>query len=104
MKTESHSLNGRHVTRIRLEKASVGDWHDGDVVTPHGIVSVMAQGDEINHHYTRWDFAHKGRLYMRTIHKRFSPRGIVREAKKFAKEISSTYPTSLSLPFKRRTT
>lgn len=88
-KTDSISIRGTHVTRINTRKSKDGkfDWLDGEVITPHGTVCIMAQGDNFSFHHTRWDFACNGRLYMRTIDKRISPRGIVREAKRFVSDI-----------------
>lgn len=64
-------------------------WTDGDVVTPWGIVSVYAQGDDRYRHHTRLDIVHNGRLYMRDFHgKRYSPRGLVMKAMQFAREIA----------------
>ena len=66
-----------------------GGWIDGEVVTPFGIVSVYAQGDDEHLFYTRLDFAHKGTLYVRKFDgKRYSPRGLVTKAYEFAKGIA----------------
>lgn len=62
-------------------------WTDGEVVTPYGIVSVYAQGDKENWHLTRLDFAHKNRMYIRSFRKRYTHRGIVTKANRFAQEI-----------------
>jgi len=62
-------------------------WLDGEVVTPHGIVSVFAQGDSTHDHYSRLDFAYAGRLYIRSFNKRYSPRGLVTKAKQFSREV-----------------
>ncbi len=68
-------------------------WTDGTVVTNHGIVSVYAQGGDESFHYTRLDFAWKGRLYMRNFkNKRYSRRGLVTIATKFAAEIVKKSP------------
>lgn len=73
--------------RGRVSERKEG-WTEGDVVTPHGIVSVYAQGDDKNVFITRLDFAWKGRMHIRSFQgKRYSPRGIVTKAKAFAKEI-----------------
>ena len=66
-------------------------WTEGTVTTPHGLVSVYAQGDEENVYITMLDFAWKGRMHVRSFQgKRYSPRGIVTKAKVFAKEITNT--------------
>lgn len=73
----------------RVENRNGNAWTDGEVVTKHGIVSVYAQGDAESHYHTRLDFAWKGRLYMRNFpNKRYSKRGLVTLAVKFAAEIT----------------
>jgi|GEM_PF-2930169 len=70
-------------------KLNPNGWTDGCVLTPHGIVYTYAQGDDTNVDHTRLDFVYAGRLYMRNFSgKRYSPRGIVTIAKRFAKEIT----------------
>ena len=69
-------------------KFNPNGWTEGCVFTPHGIVSTYAQGDDTNVAHTRLDFVCAGKLYMRNFSgKRYSPRGIVTIAKRFAKEI-----------------
>lgn len=63
-------------------------WTEGDVVTPFGIVSVYAQGDDIHSHITRLDFVFNGRLHLRTYRKRYTVRGIKTKAYEFAKEVA----------------
>lgn len=66
------------------------NWTDGEVVTPWGIVSVYAQGDENTTKHTRLDFVWGGRLHMRNFSgKRYSKRGIKTKAMQFAKDIAS---------------
>lgn len=63
-------------------------WTTGCIVTPHGIVRVYAQGDDEHCHTTSLTIVHDGRLHSRDFHgKRYSSRGIVTVAKKFAKDI-----------------
>lgn len=81
--TNDHVSIGKGFGRIRHNQFG---WLDGEVVTPHGIVSVYAQGDNENFSMTRLDFAHRGFLYMRTFDKRYTSRGIVTKAKQFAKD------------------
>ena len=71
----------------RIEEHIKG-WDHGEVVTPCGIVSVYAQGDDENFYMTRLDFAHNNVQYSRSFHgKRYSHRGIVTKANQFAKHI-----------------
>jgi hypothetical protein len=75
-------------SRIEHRNApGIGDWLDGDVVTPLGIASVYTQGGNDSHYYTRIDVAHKGKLHIRNIGRRFTQRGLVRMARKFIEEI-----------------
>lgn len=84
---DSMSLARRGYGRINVHKDG---WTDGEVVTPFGIVSVYAQGDDENRPHTRLDFAWDGRLYMRNFDgRRYSPRGLVTKAMQFASEIAS---------------
>lgn len=81
---DSMTVN-RAFSRIEVRKEG---WTDGEVLTPHGIVSVYAQGDDDHRPHTRLDFVHNGRLYMRNYPgKRYSPRGLVTKAREFAEEI-----------------
>lgn len=63
------------------------DSISGIVITTQGIVEIYAQGNEEYIYASRLNFAWKGRMYLRTFDKRYSPRGIVTKAKQFAKEI-----------------
>lgn len=84
---DSMSLEKRGYGRIEVRKEG---WTDGEVLTPFGIVTVYAQGDAENVPHTRLDFVWNGRLYMRNFgDKRYSPRGIVTKAMKFAAEIAA---------------
>lgn len=68
--------------RIRLNP---GGWDEGEVITPFGIVSVYAQGDENNVHHTAMDFAFNGRFYHKSFQKRrYSQRYMVTKANQFA--------------------
>lgn len=85
---ESISLHNRSFGRIEVRKAG---WTDGEVVTPHGIVSIYAQGDGDHDSYSRLDLALGGRLYIRNFFgKRYTPRGLITKATQFASEISET--------------
>ena len=66
------------------------DYHYGTVVTPHGIVIVYAQGDgNAYNHFSALDFVHGGRWHSRAFDgKRYTPRGLARKAKQFAREIA----------------
>jgi hypothetical protein len=63
-------------------------WTEGVVFTPHGIVEVYAQGDDVHRHSTRLRFFKDGYVYCRLWNKRYSHRGIATKAKQFAKELS----------------
>ena len=65
-------------------------WDEGSVYVPQGIIEVYAQGDEDNFYCTMLRFVYNGRLHIRTIHgKRYSHRGIVTLAKRYAHEIAN---------------
>lgn len=67
------------------------NYTEGAIATQHGIVGVYTQGDAQLKHYSRLDFVHEGRLYMRSFDgKRYSHRGLVTKAKEFARQASST--------------
>ena len=70
----------------RLHEHEKG-WTFGDIITPHGIVSVYAQGDSKNFQLTTLQFAINERLYFRRFGKRYTPRGIVTKANEFAKGV-----------------
>jgi hypothetical protein len=79
---------GRGFSRIEIIKNASGDYDLGVVFTPHGIVSVYAQGDENYTHLTRIDIVREGTTYVRNFNgKRYSKRGISKVAKAFAKEV-----------------
>ena len=83
---DSMQLGKRGYGRIDTTKG----YADGEVLTPFGIVSVYAQGDQQNAPHTRLHFVWYGRLHMRSFSgKRYSPRGIVTKAMEFAREIAS---------------
>ena len=60
------------------------EWIAGEVITPDGIVFVMAQS---NPNLSRLDYAFEGRVYSRSYRKRYSSRWLVTKAKQFAREI-----------------
>ncbi len=65
-----------------------GSWVDGSVFTPHGIVTVYAQGGPDSTPHTRLEFIRDCRLYVRSFDgKRYSTRGLVTQANLFAKEV-----------------
>lgn len=65
------------------------DYDTGVVVTPHGIVSVYAQGSDKYIHTSWIGFAFHGRWHCRRFHgKRYTPRGLARKARQFAREIA----------------
>jgi hypothetical protein len=59
-------------------------YFEGAVVAPEGIVEVYSEMQITSMHFV-WN----GRIYRRTWRKRFSPRGLSRLAKAFAKEIAT---------------
>jgi hypothetical protein len=64
---------------------SGAQWLDGTVRTPFGIVEVMTSPAD---RYSRADFVHNGRHYIRTWDGRaFSERGLVMKARQFAAAI-----------------
>lgn len=75
---DSMALGGRGFSRIHSREG----WLDGEVVTPHGIVTVYAEDG-----YARLDFVAGGRLVMRNFRgKRMSKLALCRAAVKFAQE------------------
>lgn len=71
------------ILRIKRRGEQYGKcWDEGTVVTPHGIVEVDA-----NDYYTRFDFAHKGKLYMKAYNKWLKPASITRIAEDFASKV-----------------
>jgi hypothetical protein len=60
---------------------------EGCVLTPNGIVAVYSQGSEKDVPSTNLDFVWEGRLYSRTIKRRYTQRGLVTVANRFADEI-----------------
>lgn len=65
-----------------------GNWVDGKVLTKHGIVTVYAQGDSLVEKLTTLDFIWKGFRHTRLFRdKRYSERGLVTQARRFADEI-----------------
>jgi hypothetical protein len=82
----SWSVKGKeHTSWIRDYQG----WTEGSIATEWGIVSVYSQGDDRFSHSTRMDIVHDGRCIARNIYgKRYSKRGLVTLAKRFAKEIT----------------
>jgi hypothetical protein len=71
------------ILRIKRRGEIYGEgWDEGTVVTPYGIVEIVA-----NEYYTRFDFAHKGKLYMKAYNKWLKPASITRIAKDFASKV-----------------
>lgn len=65
-----------------------GDYLDGSVFTPDGIVHAYAQGSGSSiFPHTKLDFVWKNTVYSKSFNKRYSKRGIAMLARKFAKEI-----------------
>jgi len=62
---------------------------EGCVITEHGIVSAYSQGggETLEEPSTTLQFVIGGRLYSRTLPRRYTPRGIVAVANRFAREI-----------------
>lgn len=90
---ESYSIP-RPRSRIAITRLNHGETYlEGDVLTPHGIVSVYAQGDKTYKKTSRLDFILDGRCYTRTFHDvRYSVRGLVTKAAEFAAEIAKEPP------------
>jgi len=94
MEIQNYSFNigKRGYGRIR----NMGDYHGGDVITPHGFVCVYAQGDGEYYYSTQLEFIFKRRVYVRQFDgKRYSPRFIVTLAHKFAEDILEAYENAL---------
>lgn len=86
-KYEDDSLSLNHCASRQEQRSDEGGT-GGDVATPFGIVSVETRGvNYFNFPLARLDFAYKNRLYIRTWYHKFTEKGIVRLAGKFAKEI-----------------
>lgn len=60
---------------------------EGCVLTEHGVVAVYSQGSETEAPSTNLDFVWEGRLYSRTIPARYTQRGLVTVANRFAEEM-----------------
>jgi len=70
------------------ERTEHGGWTEGTVVTQHGIVEVYAQGDEDHFHCSKLSIVKGGVRFDRQINgKRYTQRGLVTLAKKFANEV-----------------
>lgn len=81
---QTESFRARTLGRLQHRTTRGGEeWVSGDVVTTLGIVSVLAQDG-----YTRFDFVHGGRHYIRTFERRLTDNGIPRAASRFAFEVA----------------
>lgn len=90
MKVSDDSMSLQRPFSRLHDRKEYGGWTEGEVVTRDGIVSVYAQGGDENDKHTRLDFALNGRLYMRHFQgKRYSHRGLVTIAARFAAEMVS---------------
>lgn len=79
---DSMALSGKAFSRIQRHPCD-GEWYfEGEVGTVFGFVTVMSQAD-----LSRFDFIYKGRLYMRTLKRGLTKRGLATLANRFAKEI-----------------
>jgi hypothetical protein len=54
----------------------------GEVITPHGIVSVYSQKD-----HSRLDYCHKNKWHIRTFQKELTKQSLIIQATKFVNEI-----------------
>lgn len=61
---------------------------EGHVITSNGIVSVYSQGSATERKHTTLQVVHDGRLYSHGIDQRYSQRGLVMLANRFAEEVS----------------
>ena len=90
MKTtdESWKVSGNTGLLISFDKEY--NYLEGTVTTPYGMVSVYSQGDEKSSAYTRLDIVINGRQFSRSIYRRYTQRGLVVVAGRFAEEIATT--------------
>lgn len=87
MKAHNDSMAVRRsYGRIELRNSGSGNWHDGIVGTKHGFVAVYGEVGGDNP-LTRFDFIWKGRLYMRTMRREYTKRGLVRLATQMAEDV-----------------
>ena len=88
---DSFSLGNKPFGRIETRRLYGDDpdvtYEIGDVITPRGVVSIYAQGDNLSFYTTQLQFAYENRLYSRVFEKRYSPRGIVTKANQFTKDV-----------------
>ena len=75
----SHGL-GHGWSRVK-NNAKYG-FNSGAVATQYGIVEILTQED-----FTSLEYAANGRMHVKTFDKRYTLRGVVTKAKRFAKEI-----------------
>lgn len=92
---------GRGFGRLTDNGTKSGETYtEGYVATPHGIVTAYSQGDADSFHHTRLDVVKDGILYMKNIKRRYSKRGLVTLAKRFAATVAAN--DRISDPAKRR--
>jgi hypothetical protein len=60
---------------------------EGCVITEHGIVAAYSQGGENESASTNLQFVWEGRLYSRSIEKRYTARGLVMLANRYARDV-----------------
>lgn len=79
-----------------------GGYLEGCVITDRGIVYVYSQGGEMDGvketPMTQMQIVIGGRLYSRSIARRYTSRGIVTVANRFAQEADQTSAASAPLP------
>lgn len=80
---------GAHITRFETITSEHGSYITGCVFTFHGAVWVYSQGDEKSFHHTALQFPKGNTVFVRNIPKRFTKRGLVTQAKKFAAEVTA---------------
>ena len=61
---------------------------EGSVITAHGIVYVYSQGGATEVPSTNLQIVWGGRLYSRTMKRRYTQRGLVTVANRYAKEVA----------------
>ena len=79
----------RPISRIRRMPEN---YLDGHVLTPHGIVSCYSQGSATDTPHTSLTVVINGRMYTRGFNRRYSTRGMVTLAARFAAELSRGKP------------
>jgi hypothetical protein len=84
MRDESRAVSRTYGT-IRRERTHDGTafWYHGSLITRWGIVTVY--GEE---RFSRYDFVHGGRHYIRTEDRQRTERGLTIMAVRFARDVS----------------